>query len=201
MSTAAAKQDTREALLEAGISVMVEKGYSNTGIQEILHSVGVPKGSFYYYFESKEEFALAMIQHLSQVYSRNMAKIFDDKSLKPIERLRAHFLESRKDMVSNECRKGCLIGNLSQEMADQSERLRGALIEVMVSKQEILSACIAEAQERGEIFSTRPARELSQATQMAWLGAMLIAKTSKDPAALDSCTRLIFDDILKEESI
>ena len=58
------KPDTRTALLEAGMNIMIEKGYNNTGIQEVLLAVGVPKGSFYHYFDSKEDFALKIIESL-----------------------------------------------------------------------------------------------------------------------------------------
>ncbi len=68
----ATKQDTKTALLQAGMDIMLEKGYSNTGIQEVLSSLGVPKGSFYHYFESKESFAVAIIQHFDQEYSAEL---------------------------------------------------------------------------------------------------------------------------------
>ncbi|MBX9686863.1 MAG: TetR/AcrR family transcriptional regulator, partial [Candidatus Obscuribacterales bacterium] len=61
-SSTSSGRDTRAILLEAGMAVMYEKGYSNTGIQEVLSSVGVPKGSFYHYFDSKEDFALKIIR-------------------------------------------------------------------------------------------------------------------------------------------
>src|ERR1700722_12663565 len=121
MNTLLKSNNTRLALLESGISIMLEKGYNNTGISEVLVAVGVPKGSFYHYFDSKEDFALAIISHTGKLYAHNMANIFGDKSLKPTERLKKYFSESRRDMLKKECRKGCLIGNLSQEMADQSE--------------------------------------------------------------------------------
>lgn len=53
--------ETRDKLIEAGLQLMLAKGYTNTGIQEIVNQAGVPKGSFYHYFDSKENFALAII--------------------------------------------------------------------------------------------------------------------------------------------
>ncbi|MCA0315662.1 MAG: TetR family transcriptional regulator C-terminal domain-containing protein [Candidatus Melainabacteria bacterium] len=53
--------ETRDKLIEAGLQLMLAKGYTNTGIQEIVNQAGVPKGSFYHYFDSKESFALAII--------------------------------------------------------------------------------------------------------------------------------------------
>jgi TetR/AcrR family transcriptional repressor of nem operon len=192
-----AKQDTKLLLLEAGIGIMLEKGYNNTGISEVLASVGVPKGSFYHFFESKEEFGLAIIAYTGEGYAIKMSKIFGDSSLKPVERLKKYCSESRKDMVANECRKGCLIGNLSQEMADQSERMRAALVTVLESGRKAFADCIEEAQKNGEISSKRPAIDLAELVHSTWTGAFLRAKTLKNPEPIDICTRLIFEDILK----
>ncbi|MBU6450748.1 MAG: TetR/AcrR family transcriptional regulator [Cyanobacteria bacterium REEB67] len=191
------KQDTRLLLLEAGINIMLEKGYNNTGISEILASVGVPKGSFYHFFESKEEYGLAIIAYTDEQYAAKMAKVFGDKSLTPIERLKKYCAESRKDLVANECRKGCLIGNLSQEMADQSECMRAALVNVLEKSRAAFAACIEEGQKKGEIDSKRPASELAELVQSTWTGAVLRVKTLKNTEPLDTCTRLIFEDILK----
>jgi len=199
MTDNSAKIDTREALLDAGISIMLEKGYTNAGISEILQAVGVPKGSFYHYFESKEDFAIAIIARTGDVYAQRMSRIFGNSSLKPIDRLRKYFSEARADMVTKECRKGCLIGNLSQEMADQSESLRDALRTVLQNGRIVLTACIVEAQKNGEILNDRPAADLAQFIQSAWTGAMLLSKTQKSPESLDVFNRLIFEDVLKSK--
>src|SRR5277367_5946685 len=115
----AAKQDTKIALLQAGTAIMLEKGYNNTGIQEVLSSLGVPKGSFYHYFESKENFAVAIIQHLDQEYSAYLLRTLRNPQETPLARLKTYCLSGKQDFLSQECRKGCLIGNLSQEMSDQ----------------------------------------------------------------------------------
>src|ERR1700733_12215279 len=99
MNTVLKSNNTRLALLESGISIMLEKGYNNTGISEVLISVGVPKGSFYHYFDSKEDFALAIISHTHELYAQNMARIFGDRSLTAIERLKKYFSESHRDML------------------------------------------------------------------------------------------------------
>src|SRR5579885_2187760 len=112
---AATKVSTKTQLLEAGIDIMLEKGYNNTGIQEVLQKVGVPKGSFYYYFDSKEDFGLQIIDLFDQMYSEKARTSLDDKTKSPVERLRTYCEEGRKNLEAQKCRRGCLIGNLSQE--------------------------------------------------------------------------------------
>lgn len=194
-----ARLGTREALLDAGMTIMLEKGYTNAGIAEILQVVGVPKGSFYHYFESKEDFALAIIARTADAYSQRMSGTLGNSSLKPINRLKKYFQEAQADMVKKECRKGCLIGNLSQEMADQSETLRDALTAVLRNGRAALTACIAEAQKEGEIRNDRSAAELARVIQFSWTGAMLLSKTEKNPESLDAFNRLVFEDVLKSQ--
>src|ERR1700733_13016144 len=100
------KQDTKIALLEAGIDIMVEKGYNNTGIQEVLSSLGVPKGSFYHYFESKESFALAIIQHVDQEYAETLRFFLDDQQKTPLQRLLNYCETGKLGFLEQDCRKG-----------------------------------------------------------------------------------------------
>src|SRR5579883_1594282 len=130
-ATTGQQRDTRAILLEAGMNVMFEKGYTNTGISEVLSSVGVPKGSFYHFFESKEDFALKIIQHVEQDYVQLLTGFLTDPSLTPVQRLKNYCETKKNDFLHQSCRRGCIIGNLSQEMADQSEKLRLELARVM----------------------------------------------------------------------
>ena len=141
-----AKQDTRLILIEAGLQAMFERGYTNTGIQEVLSSVGVPKGSFYHYFESKEDFALKSIEHFNANRSSLIVSALGDKAQKPSERMRTYCKTHRDAILANQCRRGCLIGNLSQEMADQSEVLREELSRVMARWRDLFAECISDRQ-------------------------------------------------------
>jgi TetR/AcrR family transcriptional repressor of nem operon len=75
-----ARPDTRNAILEAGIKSVLEKGYHECGLAEILKEAGVPKGSFYYYFASKEEFGLQLIEHWLENFAEAEASL-DNQSL------------------------------------------------------------------------------------------------------------------------
>jgi TetR/AcrR family transcriptional regulator, transcriptional repressor for nem operon len=194
---ASTKQDTKTALLETGTDVMIEKGYSNTGIQEVLSRIGVPKGSFYHYFDSKEDFALQIIAHCDQSYTANLLRTLRNQDASPIERLRNYCEANKEKLVSNECRKGCLIGNLSQEMADQSETLRTALSHVMGKWRDLFASCIEEGQNRGEIKKTFAPHQMAELFLSGWEGAIMRSKTTKCVEPLDTFIALMFNDILK----
>src|SRR6516164_2730778 len=108
----AVKQDTKTTLIKTGMDLMLQKGYSNTGIQEVLTASNVPKGSFYHYFDSKEQFAVAIIRYFDQICSEDLQQILSNRERSPIERLRDYCEYSKANLVAQECSKGCLIGNL-----------------------------------------------------------------------------------------
>lgn len=191
------RQDTKQLLLEAGVEVMIEKGYTNSGIQEVLSKVGVPKGSFYHYFDSKEDFALAIIEEFDRDFMAFLMPILTNSALTPKERLRSFCETKRECMRAASCRKGCLIGNLSQEMSDQSETLRQALSEAMERRLNAFTVCIEEAQKIGEITSSVDARLIADLFSSCWEGAMMRAKTAKSLEPLDVFIKLMFELVLK----
>lgn len=196
MPRPSSKHVTKNALLEAGIQIMQEKGYSNTGIQEVLEATKVPKGSFYYYFDSKEDFALQIINYFETSCLEHLRAFFDNRALSPVHRLRAYCEDGIQSLENNQCRKGCLIGNLSQEMADQSEILRSRLQEVLIGQRNRFAECIKEAQEVGQVTRQFNHIDLAEYFHSAWLGSLLRAKTVKSTAPLRLFMQVTFDLLL-----
>jgi TetR/AcrR family transcriptional repressor of nem operon len=191
------KQDTKTALLQVGMQVMMEKGYTNTGIQEVLAALSIPKGSFYHHFDSKETFAVEIIHYFDHDYSANISRILRNPKQTPLERLRTYCNENKAMLAAQECRKGCLIGNLSQEMADQSEVLRKELSLVMNKWRDMFAACIEEGQAAGEITKKHSAQELAEVVSAGWSGSVMRAKTLKSTEPLDTFVNVIIDDFLR----
>lgn len=193
----AIKEDTRLALIRAGRRIIVEKGYNHTGIQEILQSVGVPKGSFYHFFHSKEEFGLAIIDYDSQMHDRIVEQYLSDISLSPLNRLKRYFTFKVEEFETLQYREGCLFGNLAQEMADQNERFRWRLQEATDRWRNQFAECIQVAQAVGEISKKRNAKELSEFCLNSWEGALLQMKLSKSDAPLKNYIQFMFGVVLK----
>ena len=196
-SKTAAKQDTRIALLTVGLDIPSEKAYSNTGIQEILSALQVPKGCFYPYFDSKENYAVEILRHFDDCYTTMLKTIVSNPEMTPLKRLRTYANESRNKLNDQACRKGCLIGNLSQEMSDQSEVLRTELSIVLAKRLELFAACIEEGQKLGEIKSQHSAAELADLFMSALSGAVMMAKTLKRIEPLDNFINIMIDDLIK----
>lgn len=194
-----AKANTKATIIQAGLEIMLEKGYSNTGIQEVLSTSGVPKGSFYHYFESKENFAFEIIHSVQESWVANNLPTLQDGEQTPLQRLRTYCDIGLTSLLTGQCRKGCLIGNLSQEMSDQSEVLRTALSHVMTARRDALAVCIAEGQEMGEISRSFPATELADLFDSGWSGAVMSAKTEKTVRPVEIFINLMFGYFLKAD--
>lgn len=190
-------KETKATLLETGKKVFLERGYNNSGIEAILQAAGVPKGSFYYYFDSKEDFGLQVLDRFAECYKAEAARFLDDRSVGPLERLRRLFEAKCERLGSQHCRCGCLVGNLSQEMADQSEAFRAKLEEIFKWWCGRYAECLAEAQQAGEIPAHLDVHELAEFWLNSWQGAVLRAKTTRSIAPLRTFLNMMFGYVLQ----
>lgn len=177
--------DTRELLLRAGLEVLTEKGFSAAGIDEILGRAGVPKGSFYHYFASKEAFGLGLIERYGEFFARKLDRHLDNRSLPPLARLHAFVDDAKAGMARLGYRRGCLIGNLGQEMGSLPESFRARLQETFEDWQARFSACLKEAQEAGEIARSADTDQLAAFFWIGWEGAVLRAKLEQSDRPLE----------------
>src|SRR5512136_2181541 len=118
---------SKEDIVQTGLDIIYSKGFNATGVEAILKQANVPKGSFYNFFSSKEEFGLAIIDRYVAEAGELFGPIYNDESLPPLERVRKGFEILAARFESNDCSKGCLLGNLSLEMSDQYEKIRERL--------------------------------------------------------------------------
>ncbi len=187
MRNTARKDDTRTRLITAGAELMHRQGYAATGIQEVLEACDVPKGSFYHFFKSKEDFALQVIEHQSQRITTALRRLFADSSHTPLWRLRRFFdffLSRYGDPANQLSVCGCPIGNMVQELAPVSQSFRLRLEKVIRDMEGALEGLLREAQESGEMPSHLDPAETAKFIAASWQGAILRMKAAGDPAPL-----------------
>ncbi|AUM01222.1 TetR/AcrR family transcriptional regulator [Pseudothauera hydrothermalis] len=180
----AGQLETREALVRCGTAVFTEKGFAQTGIDEVLRAVGVPKGSFYHYFDSKEAFGRAVIDQYAAYFARKLDRCLLDPSRPPLARVQAFVEDACAGMARHGFRRGCLIGNLGQEMAVLPESFRTRLEEVFLDWQARLAACLRAARQCGEIAPQADCEALAAFFWIGWEGAVLRAKLVRSDAPL-----------------
>lgn len=180
--------DTREELIKAGLAALTIKGYSSTGIDEILKVVQVPKGSFYHYFDNKEAFGTELIEAYGQYFAKKLSRWFYDTDTSPLNRLLAFIADAKKGMQKFEYQRGCLIGNLGQEMVALPEGFRKQLIQVFNDWEMKTAHLLDEAKAAGEIAKTINTAQMAYYFWVGWEGAVLRAKLEQSGEPLDLFT-------------
>ena len=158
---------TRQALLRAGVEVLTEKGFSAAGIDEILRRVDVPKGSFYHYFSNKEAFGSALIEEYDRYFSAKLKRILGNTSLPPLQRIKSFVEDAASGMARHQFQRGCLAGNLGQEMTTLPQAFRAQLLDVFEHWQALLETCLQQAQQAGVIQRQTDCSSLSR---LFWIG-------------------------------
>jgi len=176
--------ETRQALVSAGVSALTEKGFSATGIDEILRMVDVPKGSFYHYFKSKEAFGAELIDHYARYFSNKLDKIFLNESRTPVQRLHDFVDDAEAGMRRHNFARGCLVGNLGQEMRALPPAYRELLIATFLDWQTKTAACLKAAVDAGEISPNIDCDKVAEFFWIGWEGAVLRAKLEESAVPL-----------------
>jgi len=191
-----ARADTKNRILQVGAEIIHRRGFNNTGIQEILRAADVPKGSFYFYFRSKNDFGLQLIDYYESYLVRRLQKHLSWDQLSPLTRLRGFFAEFRSGFGADQCRGGCPIGNLAQEMGDLNEDFRLRLESVFEVMQGAIGQALHEAADQGELAPGFDTGELAGFILNSWQGAILQMKVCKSLEPLESFERIIFESTL-----
>jgi TetR/AcrR family transcriptional repressor of nem operon len=187
---------TREELIKVGTGIIALQGFNTTGLNAVLSTAGVPKGSFYHYFRSKEDFGLAVIESFAGEYNARLRDYLQDASVTPLQRIRKYMQSGIKSMQGCECRQGCLIGSLGQELAGQNEVFREKLDGVFREWSGYFRDCLDEAKAIGEISADSNTRELADFILTGWQGASLRAKVTRSVKPMKSFMKILFTRIL-----
>ncbi len=190
------KTNTREKLIKIGAKAMLTKSYNAVGIQEILSEANVPKGSFYNYFDSKEDFGVAIIEY----YGEQLASSIKDKLLgeseSPRQRMKDYFLAIRSYYGHNGCGQGCLVAKLATEIAEASPRVRTSLKTEFDRWIKLFAECIAEAQNKGEISTDHDPEALAEFIYTSWEGALIRMQVNHNLSSIDNFMKYIFDRVI-----
>ncbi|MCD9501229.1 TetR family transcriptional regulator [Photobacterium phosphoreum] len=175
--------DTRQHILDIGYQLVVTKGFTNVGLSEILKTAAVPKGSFYHYFKSKEQFGEALIQHYFEQYLEHVNAILVKGTGTGFDRLTDYF--SRWLIIDNgTCNANkCVVVKLSAEVSDLSEPMREALKNGAYSIVNLIALCIDDGIKDGSI-TVKDSQLAAQTLYQLWLGASLFYKISQDSNVL-----------------
>jgi len=183
---ASENRDTRAELIRSGLAQLTETGFSSSGIDQILKKVGVPKGSFYHYFASKEAFGLEVLEHYASYFANKLDRYLLDESQPALQRM-ANFVNNAKSGITRfEFKRGCLVGNLGQEADQLPESFRPQLIAIFLSWQQRVETCLQVAQSDGELSAEADCALLAECFWVGWEGAVSRARLVQSEQPLNN---------------
>jgi TetR/AcrR family transcriptional repressor of nem operon len=190
--------DTKEALLQHGMATFTEQGFSTIGIDAILKQVGVPKGSFYYYFKSKEDFGLQVIARYDEYFCGKLFRHLNQRSVPAIERLTLFVDDACRGMEKYQFRRACLIGNFAQEANLLSDTIVTALEASLQNWIELLTRCFEEAKEQGALDPEIDCHAYAEFFWTGWEGAIMRSRITKTTQTLHQFVHIFLKSITQK---
>lgn len=191
------KELNRENLLNHGVILLRGQGYHGTGLQEILDVVNIPKGSFYNYFGSKEDFGAEVIQHYTDPFIAQLTGHLERSDADALGAIRRYFDELIVELERDEFKGGCLLGNLMGEIGDTSEVCRKSLQSAVRRYQDVLQSGLAKAQQQGTVRSDKSPEVMADLLVNTWQGALLRMKIERSSAPIKQCCQDLLDDFFR----
>jgi TetR/AcrR family transcriptional repressor of nem operon len=184
-------EETRNRILEAATRLIHERGYKNTGLQDILTESGVPRGSFYFYFPSKEALGLALLTLYRARHRAELEATVFPPTGPAIAQIVAFFEHTVLRQMEGGCKQGCLLGNLAAELTDENESLRRAIADVFIDLRDSIARTLARGQATGELTPDFDPSHAAEFLLSVFEGAILMAKARRDPAALTASSEML----------
>jgi TetR/AcrR family transcriptional repressor of nem operon len=188
---------TRDHLLQVGLRRIRSLGYAATGVKEILDEADVPKGSFYHHFASKEAFAKEVLALYVRGENERAVKLLGQGKAAPLRRLRRYFEELIAIYGPTATISGCLMGNLSLEMADHSDSIQSLLHQSFTNWQAAVAAVLQEAIDRGDLARSAKPQELAGFLLNSYEGALLRSKADRSAKPLEAFLHFTFNVLLR----
>ena len=195
-----ARASVRDQLIASAVEVFHTHGFNGCSVQDIVDAAGVPKGSFYNHFESKEALGVEVVRAYSAlvgayVVEAGAADILSGDGT-PLQRIRAYFEAVIEQNVSCGVRKGCLLGNFAIELAPHSTEIARAVTDALDNWSAAVAQALAQAQAAGEVAHDADVDSLARYLVDGYEGAATRAKLIGDRAPMDEFIRTTFDFLL-----
>lgn len=190
-------QAKKDEILNAGLELIWRNGYNGTSVKDIVVAAGIPKGSFYQYFESKEDFAKEAMNSACEFAKNATEPILCNLDLSPVAKIRKLY-ELRIHMATDEFHyeKGCMLTNLTGEVANSNEHLRKLVGETWIKMIRPLVETIQDAIDQGEISASHNANELAEYLENAFRGAITSALATRSSSSYEAFMKYSFDNVL-----
>ncbi|RWR03537.1 transcriptional repressor NemR [[Pantoea] beijingensis] len=185
------RHDTCEHLLLTAEQLCLQRGFNGMGLSELLGVAGVPKGSFYHYYRSKEAFGVAMLEHYFAHYLQSIRAFLEEDMANPRQRIITYYQRAHDSFGENNCADACLSAKLSAEVCDLSESMRVALDKGSRAIIAVLSVTLHRAVKEQQVPLFSSPENCAEMLYILWLGASLQAKIRRDNTPLKQAITVI----------
>lgn len=173
----------KEQIVAAGLQTLHRNGFNGCSVQDITEAAGVPKGSFYNHFASKDDLAIAALDRYWDCVESSF-DIITEPGVAPLARLARYFRRLNDIARDNRYETGCFVGNMSAELSGQSPAIRERLAGLLRAWSQAIETCVREAQSDGSMRRDLDAGSVAAFLINAWEGAMMRAKVDRSHTAL-----------------
>lgn len=191
------RNQVRDLLLKKGFEAFRRSSISGAGLKEVLDSASVPKGSFYYYFESKDSFVHEILQTHADRHVEHMQAILSDLSLNPVQRIRKYFETEVDTCLKSYDTKRIFLAKAGLELVHTDDVARQIVEQSFKKLESGLAGCLAEAQLQRQISGDIDCEGLATLMLNSWQGALLRMKTQQSVAPLQTFIELFVEEILE----
>jgi TetR/AcrR family transcriptional repressor of nem operon len=192
-----APSEARKKLVRTALRSIHRTSFENVGVAQITEAAGVPKGSFYHWFPSKEALGAEVIDAFAEGGDKLRTRLLVADGRAPLQRLRDYFDHVIGLLESQDFKTGCLLGALSLEMAGRSELMRQRLSQGFGRWEGRLRDVLAEAANEGALPAGLDPADAAAFILNAWEGALLRMKAERSPRPLHVFRRAIFEQYLE----
>lgn len=182
---------TRKRLIAEGIALICRHGYHGTGLKAILDATGVPKGSFYNYFASKDDFGAAIVREYGEAAKGRLTAAIAAAG-EPVDGVRAFFDRELACLESEGCVRGCLIGLLANELGGCDGPLKDVLAESVDGTVGVISDALAASQGHGAVRADLDADATAKLLLDTWEGGLTHAKVARSTAGVSASLDALF---------
>jgi TetR/AcrR family transcriptional regulator, transcriptional repressor for nem operon len=181
--------DARERLIDAAVGMIRARSYASVSVDDLCRGAGVRKGSFYHFFPSKRDLALAALDAWWETTRREVLEPAFQPDVPPLQRIERAFQRATRQQARNKERgghfQGCPFGNLALELSAQDEAIRTRLEAAFDGFAGYFETALKEARSAGQIAADTDVRATAQALLAYLYGSILLAKTADDVAVME----------------
>lgn len=186
-----AKADTKERIIEAARVLFWEQGYTATGIAQILKHAEANSGSLYYFFPTKEDLLLAVLERYTEMLWPFVIQPVFDRVQDPIERIFGVMDGYRQMLLHSDCRSGCPIGRLALEINPEHQSAQELLWRNFDNWSKAIQQCVEEA--AGQLPEGTDLQALARFVLVTMEGAVMLTRTSRDITVFDNAIQQLRD--------